>query len=107
MSRFHVVISRNSAFRFAAEWNSALGSKSKVIRPFNNRLRAGLDSNLIKPGIARFGQGLDEIQRASVSFFPVVKSDIPNLDTGDAFVEIVRRDRAAFESGDSYGDLKG
>ena len=33
--------------------------------------------DLIKPGVARFGQRLDEIQRAAIALFPIVKSRLP------------------------------
>ena len=40
----------------------------------------GLDPDLIKPRVARFGQRLHEIERAAVGFFPVVKSHVANVD---------------------------
>src|SRR5207245_6875490 len=72
----------------------------------NDRLGAGLDSNLIKPCIARFGQRLDEIQRAAIALFPIVESDIANLNCRDAIKSIIWTHRGAFERGDADRNFK-
>ena len=52
--RFHVLVVRHTAFDFAAQRNAALRAEAKPLRPVDNRFRAGLDSDLIKPRVARF-----------------------------------------------------
>ena len=80
MRCFHVLVVRHAAFYFTAQRNAALRAKAKLQRPINDRFGAGLDSDLIKPGVARFGQRLDEIQRSAIGLFPIVESDVANLD---------------------------
>ena len=63
-----------------------LAPKPELERPMDNRFRAGLDPHLIKPGVARLGQGLDEVERAAVFLFPIVKRQISDLDGRDALV---------------------
>ena len=53
--RLHVLVVRHTAFYFAAQRNAALGAETEPLRPVDDRLRARLDSDLIKPGVARFG----------------------------------------------------
>src|SRR4029453_18298962 len=65
-----------------------------------------LDSGLIEPGVAGFGQSLNEIQGTAVAFFPVVKSDIANLDCRHAFEAIIGMNGAALECGDTYRDFE-
>ena len=47
-------------FDFAPERNAALHAKAKFLRPIKNRFRARLDSDLIEPRVARFGERLHE-----------------------------------------------
>ncbi len=107
MSRFHVLIVRDASFRFSAQRNSALRAETKFESPFDDRLCAGLDADLIKPCVARFGQRLDKIERTAIALFPIVKSDIANLNSGDALIEIVRVNRARLERGDTNGNFEG
>src|SRR6202011_5358293 len=104
--RLHVFVIRHPAFDFAAQGDSAFSSKSQFECPIDNRSCASLDSDLVKPSVARFGQRLDEIQRSAIFLFPVVKSDVADFDSGNAFVEVVRCDRAAFQSGNTYRNLE-
>ena len=66
-----------------------------------------LDPDLIKPCVARFGKRLNKIQRAAIGFFPIVESDVANLNCRNAFISIFRLDGMAFERGDSNGNLEG
>ena len=75
----HVLIVRNAPFDLAANRDSAFRTKSELEGPIDNRLRTGLDADLVEPGVARFCQRLDKIEGATVAFFPIVKSDIADL----------------------------
>ena len=101
VSRFHVFIVRDASFRFAPQRNSALCAKTEFERPIDNRRGADLNADLIKPGVARFCQRLDKIERTAVAFFPIVKGEIADLNSRDALIEIVRVNRAGFERSDS------
>src|SRR5262249_28663183 len=98
---------RHAAFRFGAQWNSGFGAETELERPVDDRLCAGLYSNLIKPGVARLGQGLDKIQRALIALFPIVKRDVTDLDRRDALIKIARAHHPGLECGDSDRDFEG
>src|SRR4029077_16240011 len=74
--------------------------------PINDRFGASLDSGLIEPGVTRFGERLNKIERAAIAFFPVVIGQVTNLNGRNAFKSIVRSHSAALERGDAYRDFK-
>src|ERR1700726_2048218 len=106
MGRLHIIVVRDPTFDFATQGNSALRAKTELQRPLDNRFRAGFDSDLIKPGVARFGESLDEIQSAAVPLFPIVEGQVPDLDRGHALIKILRFNGAGFERGDAHGDFE-
>ena len=65
----HVFVVRDPAFSLAAQRNAAFGAKAELQSPIDDRPRAGLDPNLIKPCVAGFCERLDEIQGAAIVFF--------------------------------------
>ena len=101
MSHFHVFVVRDASFRFAPQRNPTLRAETELERPINDRLGANLNADLVEPGIARFCQRLDKIERTAVAFFPIVKGEIADLNSRDALIEIVRVNRAGFERSDS------
>src|SRR4029077_17745990 len=92
---------------FAAQRDAALRAETELERPFDDRLRAGLDADLIKPGVARLRQRLHKIERTLIAFFPIVKGEVANLNSRDALIKIVRTNRAGLKRGNSDCDLKG
>ena len=61
VSRLHVFVIRNAAFRFAAQRDTAFRAEAELQRPINDWRRAGLYAGLIKPCVTRFSEGLHEI----------------------------------------------
>src|SRR5438034_10840671 len=106
MRGFHVFLVRHASIGFAAQRNSAFRSETEPLRPVNDRFCAGLDSDLVKPGVARFGQRLNKVHRAAVALLPVMKRQIPDLDRWDALELIARLDCAGLERGQTNRDLK-
>ena len=80
MRHLHVLIVRNASFDLAANRDSAFRAKPELECPIDNRLRTRSDADLVKPGVARFRQRLDKVERAAVAFFPVVKGHVADLD---------------------------
>ena len=107
MCCLHIGIVRHAPFYFAANGNSGFCAETEFLRPIDDRIRAGLDSDLIKPSVAGFGQGLNEIQEAAIAFFPIVKGEVPDLDRWDALILFTRCYRSAFQRGDADGDFEG
>src|SRR5438132_13528349 len=107
MRGLHVFIVRDAAFRLAAQRNAAFCPKPKLECPINDWFGAGFDSSLVEPGIARFGERLNKIQRTAVAFFAVVKSDIANLECRHAFESSIGMNRAPPGCCGTYRDLEG
>ena len=80
MCCFHIGVVRNAAFHLAANRYSAFGAEAESLCPIDDRLSAGLYTHLVEPGIARFGQGLNEIEEATIAFLPIVKRQVTDLD---------------------------
>ena len=104
--RFHVFVVRHATFRFAAQRNPAFRTEAESQCPVDDRLRAGLDSNLIKPGIARLRECLHEIERALIALFPIVKRKVADLNSGDALIKIVRTNGTSLECRNSDRDFE-
>src|SRR5207249_4030175 len=107
VSCFHVFVVRDASFRFAAQRDPALRAETELERPLDDRLRAGLNADLIKPRVARLSKRLDKIERALIAFFPIVKGEVANLNSRDALIKIVRTNGAGLERRDSNCDLEG
>src|SRR5436309_10560465 len=107
MCCFHIRVVRNATFHLAADWNPAFGAEAQSLCPIDNRLSAGLYSNLVKPGIARFGEGLDEIEETTIAFLTIVEGQITNLDRWDTLILLAGSNRAAFQCRDADGNLEG
>ena len=107
MGRFHELVVRHAPVYFAAQRNSRPAAEPKSLRPLNDRLRPGLDSDLIKPGVARFRHRLHEIERAAIGLLPIVKNHVADLDRRDAIVFLIGTNGAALERGNSDRDLEG
>ena len=97
MGDLHVLIVRNASFDLASNWDSAFRAKPELECPIDNWLRAGPDADLVKPGVTGFRQRLDKIERAAVAFFPIVKSDVADLDRGHALILILGGNGAALQ----------
>src|SRR5206468_561231 len=75
----HVFVVWHTTFHLAAQRDAALCAKAKLQRPLDDRFGASLDSCLVKPSVARFGERLDKVQSASIAFFPIVIGKVANL----------------------------
>src|ERR1700730_13519035 len=106
MCCFHIRVVRHATFRIAAYRDPAFGAEAQSLCPIDNRLSAGLYSNLVKPGIARFGEGLDEIEETTIAFLPIVEGQIADLDLWHALILLARGNRAAFQCRDADGNLE-
>src|SRR5436305_14751007 len=95
------------AYYSAAYRNSGVRAEAEFLRPIDDRIRAGLDSDLIKPSVARFSQGLNKIQEAAIAFFPIVKGNVPDLDRWYALILFTWCYRSAVQRGDVDDDLEG
>src|SRR4029077_4711323 len=104
---FHIGIVGHATFYLAANWDPAFGAETKSLRPIDDRVSAGLDPDLVEPGIARFGEGLDEIEETTIGFLPIVKGQVTDLDRWDALILLARGNRAAFQCRDPNGNLEG
>ena len=60
MGRLHVLVVRHASVHFAPQRNPALRAEPEALRPFNDRVRPCLDADLVEPGVARFGESLNE-----------------------------------------------
>src|SRR6266480_7349410 len=107
MCCFHIGIVRHAAVYLAANGNPAFGPEAQSLCPIDDRLSAGLYSNLVEPGIARFREGLDEIEETTIAFLPIVKRQIANLDRWDALILLAGSNRAAFQCRDADRNLEG
>src|SRR4051812_33144935 len=107
MSGLHVIIVRHASIHFAAQRNTAFGPETKPKRPIDDWFCTDFDADLVKPGVARFGQRLHKIKGTAVRLFPVVKDDIPDRDGRQALKFVVRPNGPTFERGNSNRDLEG
>src|SRR2546430_1390818 len=107
MGCFHIGIVRHAAFHLAANWNAAFGAEAQSLCPIDDGVSTGLYSNLVEPGVARFGQGLDEIEETTVAFLPIVKGQVTNLDRWDALILLAGGNRTAFQCRDADSNLEG
>src|SRR5438046_9056249 len=96
-----------SSFCFLANRDSAFGSETKSLRPIDNRVSASLYSDLVEPCVARFGEGLDEIEETTIAFLPIVKGQVTNLDRWDTLILLAGSNRAAFQCRDADGNVEG
>src|SRR4026208_2212450 len=101
MCCLHIGVVRHASFDFAANRNSGFCAEAEFLRPIDDRIRAGLDSDLIEPSVAGFSQGLNEIQEAAIGLLPIVKDEISDLDRRDALILFTRCYRTAFQRGDT------
>ena len=107
MGGLHVFVVRHASVRLSLQRNPAFRAETEFGRPVENWTNAGLDPDLVKPGVARFGQRLDKVERAAVGFFPVMKGRVADIHRGHAFVLVLGRDRVALKGGQANGDLEG
>ena len=73
---------------------------------FDDRVRANLQCNLIKPSVARLSESLDEIQAARTFLLPVLEGMIADGDGSGTVEMVIRRNLPCAESGKAYEDLK-
>src|SRR5438045_9721528 len=97
----------NTAFCFPANRDSAFDAETKSLRPIDNRVSASLYSDLVEPCVARFGEGLDEIEETTIAFLPIVKGQVTNLDRWDTLIFLAGSNRASFQCRDAEGKLGG
>src|SRR5689334_11626874 len=107
MCCLHIGVVRHASFDFAANRNSGLRAEAEFLRPIDNRIGAGLNSDLIEPSVTGFGQRLNKIQEAAIGLLPVVKDDISDLDRWDTLILLARYYRSTLQGSDSDGDLEG
>ena len=102
----HVFLVGNTSAGLGADGDAGAGAEPEISGPFPHAAGAGLDADLVKPGVARLGQRFAKVQRTGVAALPVAEIDPPDSEGAGALEFIIDVHHALLQGGEAGGHFE-